>query len=141
MTLTLTISHNVFLTKEERYKLFAGETLDLVGISVPIWYYDGQTSEPGNEVFCKYTLTPSDDKIYVNYKKDGYEIFLPRTAYSPEDDKKNPITLKNILDVPDGGIAWIAFRQFGKIKKNRKDINMVHFVEIKRIEELEATMN
>ncbi len=139
MSLTLTIAHNVFLTREQRYSLCEGNTLDVVGVSVPVWYYKRETSEPATEVFCKYKLIPSDDKIYVNYTKDGYELFLSKTTFQTEDDKGG-ISIKSLLDVKDGGVAWLAFRQFGKIKKNRKDINMIHFVEIKPMEDLEESL-
>lgn len=143
MNLTLTIAHNIFLTKEERYNLYKGDTIELVGTSVPIWYYNTKTSEPGAEVFCKYKLIPTDDKTYVSYKKDGYEILLPKSFHITVDnvEKENPITIRNILDLKDGGIEWIAFRQFGKLVKNKNDINMIHFVEIKPIEELEASLS
>lgn len=140
MSLTLTISHNIFLNHDQRYSLFNGETVEVVGISVPVWYYQGVTSEPANEIFCNYKLVPDEHKVHVNYNKKGYEMFLPRSAYQPDGDTTNPITLKNLLDIKDGGIAWLAFRQFGKAKKNNKIINIVHFVEIKTTEELEASI-
>ena len=139
MSLTLTVSHNLFLERDKRYSLFNGNEITSVGVSVPVWYYRGKTSEPGNEVFCKYTLIPTDYKIFVKHNDEGYEIYLPKNSFNPEDNRANPLTLKNILDHKDGGIEWIAFRQFGQAKRNKKKVDIIHFVEIKTIEELEKT--
>lgn len=141
MSLTLTVSHNIFLERDQRYKLFAGEQVECVGVSVPIWYYQRRTSEPGNEVFCKYKLIATEYKIFVKHYDEGYEIFLPQRSFNPEDNRANPLTLKNILDHKDGGIEWIAFRQFGEAKRQKKKVNIVHFVEIKTMEELQKTMS
>src|SRR5581483_11801117 len=141
MTLTLSVSHNVFLTKAQRYELFSGKEVEVVGVSVPIWYYQDITSEPGNEVFCQYKLIPCDHKIFVKHTSNGYAIHLPEKSFDLEEKKPNPLTLKNILEYKDGGIEWLAFRQFGKAKKNKKPVNIVHFVEIKTIEELEKSIS
>jgi hypothetical protein len=59
--LTLTVSHNIFLTKKQRYELSVVEsTLEVIGISFPVWFYKGKTSEPAKEVFCKYILSIND---------------------------------------------------------------------------------
>lgn len=139
MSLTLTVSHNMFLDRQQRYDLFDGKEVGVVGVSVPVWYYQKKTSEPGNEVFCKYKLIPTEYKIFVKHNDEGYEIYLPKKSFNPEDNRNNPLTLKNILDHKDGGIEWIAFRQFGKAKKNKRTVDIIHFVEIKTIEELEKT--
>ncbi|NIQ14906.1 MAG: hypothetical protein GTO02_11080 [Candidatus Dadabacteria bacterium] len=140
MNLTLTVSHNIFLSRKQRYDLFKEEPVDVIGVSIPVWYWQGVTSEPGNEVFCKYRLIPNDSKIFVKHNNQGYEIYLPKKSYNSEDDTNNPVTLKNIIDHKDGGIEWIAFRQYGKAKRNKKTVDIVHFVDIKTIEELEESI-
>ena len=141
MSLTLTVSHNMFLTREQRYDLFNGKDINVIGVSVPIWHFQGKTSEPGNEVFVKYKLIPTEYKIFVKHNDEGYEIYLPKQSFNPEDNRANPLTLKNLLDHKDGGIEWIAFRQFGKAKRNKRAVNIIHFVEIKTIEDLEKTLS
>ena len=131
----------MFLDRQQRYDLVGGKELEIVGVSVPVWYYQGQTSEPGNEVFVKYKLRPTDHKIFVKHNDEGYEIYLPHKSFNPEDNRTNPFTLKNLLDQKDGGIEWIAFRQFGKAKKNNRTVNIIHFVEIKTTEELKASIS
>ena len=141
MTLTLNTSHNIFLNRRQRYDLFNGKEIEVVGVNVPVWHYQGKTSEPGNEVFCKYKLLPCEHKIFVKHNNCGYEIYLPKKSFNPEENRNNPLTLKNILDHKDGGVEWIAFRQFGKAKHNKKPVNIINFVEIKTIEELERTLS
>ena len=131
MNLILTVSHSLFLDRTQRYNLAKGEELEVVGVNVPVWFYKGKTSEPANEIFCKYKLIPSDNKIFVNNDDLGYTVFLPKQT-----EGTNPIILKNLLDIKDGGIEWLAFRQFAKAKKGKKVIDIVHFVEIKKVEDL-----
>ncbi|NIQ13767.1 MAG: hypothetical protein GTO02_04995, partial [Candidatus Dadabacteria bacterium] len=45
----LVISHNLFLTKEQRYKWHDGEDLEVVGVSVPVWLDEKKSSEPATE--------------------------------------------------------------------------------------------
>ncbi len=159
MEATLTISHNLYLTKEQRYAWYNGEDVEIVGVSLPVCDYNGATSEPGAEVFVKYTLLNRPERIFIQQRKDGYEIMVPK---SPPEVKKLPDevwnslshedqeiwyknnepspTILNLLDVKDGGSQWLAFRQYSKIKKNRKFIHLIHFVEIKPMEDLLQTL-
>lgn len=131
----------MFLTRQQRYNLADNEEVEVVGVSVPVWYYQGKTSEPGNEVFVKYQLCPTDHKIFVKHNDTGYEIYLPHKSFNPEDNRANPFTIRNLLDEKDGGISWIAFRQFGKAKKNKRTVNIIHYIEIKTVEELMASLS
>ena len=140
MSLTLTVAHVILLDQDQRYKIADGEELTIVGVSIPTWYYNGETSEPATEVFCKYKIIPTKYKVFVKHTTYGYEIQLPLETHDPETNIRNPITLKNIRNIKDGGMEWLAFRQFGKIKrKNKKTIDIVHFVEIKSLQELVTT--
>ena len=55
---TLTISHHIYLTDEQRYKIHNGEYLSLQGIARPVWFYKGSTSEPAQEIFCPPLILP-----------------------------------------------------------------------------------
>lgn len=158
MATTLAIAHNVFLTREQRYALHKGEEINAVGVSVPVWYYKGITSEPAVEVFVKYTLRNKADSMFLNHNSEGYEINLPpcrqkmidelpKNVWIPLSQKQQSILLMDdapcldgLLDLRDGGLEWLAFRQFTKINKNDKILNVVHFVEIKKLEDLTATL-
>jgi hypothetical protein len=134
MAATLTISHYIYLTREERYGLFRGEKLETTGISVPVWFRKGDTSEPAQEVFCKYIITNSLSFKSIVQTDEGYALNLPQTFYG----KDNSTTAKKLLDVEDGGCEELTYRQYSKIDKN---VGVVHFIEIKPIEILLDTLD
>ena len=156
--LTLAISHNIFLEREQRYELASGKEIEAIGVSLPVWFYKGNTSEPAQEVFCKYSLTNDKADMPISDIGHGYKINVPQTPknYQPpveiSDDKWRklpyekqeewymnkiiPITGKNLLDSCDGGSSYIRFRQHNRVKRNNQYINIIHFVEIGTIENL-----
>ena len=55
--LSLAIHHNLWLTRDQRYAVHNGIELVIVGVSVPVWVANQKsTSEPAQEIFCKYNL-------------------------------------------------------------------------------------
>jgi len=141
MNLTLTVSHNIFLKKEQRYELHIGKEVKTIGVSTPVWTNGKKTSEPAHEVFCNYIITPTDCKIYIRHNAKGYDILLPKNSYDSENKRQNPVTINNIIDFKDGGVEWLAFRQFNQVNKNKRNITIAHFVEIKDMEELIQTLH
>lgn len=146
---TLTISHYIYLTKEQRYSLHNGNQLEVIGISVPVWFDKGNTSEPATEVFCKYKLTNDEIGKFIKKSEEGYEINLPQKSEFLEKDIPKEIkgvveiqlgTSERLLDHEDGGVAALEFRQYTKIDEGRK-YNIVHFVEIKNNEILSDTLS
>lgn len=145
---TLTISHYIYLTKEERYKLHEGQPLEVIGVSVPVWFHKGTTSEPAQEMFCRYRLTNSQPNRAIIPFEEGYSINIPQKL-----DVKAPAhiqeamgsleigTSERLLDSEDGGSEWLEFRQYNKIQKDKRTFNVVHFVEIKPVEVLVDTLS
>ena len=152
---TLTISHNIFLTREQRYDLNNDITIKVVGASVPVILSKNKiSSEPAKEVFVYYTIKTSN-LLYINYNMvDGYEIEVCKsTPYKTLPDnfwqtltphqkkiwyvrnEPNP-SVHDILDINDGGKEWLAFRQIQTIKKENKNLEIIHYIEIKKIETL-----
>lgn len=160
MNTTLAISHYLHLTKTERYAWQSGQIIDVVGVSVPVWFYKGVSSEPAVEVFCRYRLLTSSEGIIIKHVKDGYEITIPQKPSKewvplPDEvwnvlssqeqeqwyEKNEPEpSLKMLLDIKDGGGQFLAFRQYSKVRKNKKVLNVVHFMEIKDMENLTKTL-
>jgi hypothetical protein len=156
MATTLTISHSIYLTREQRYAWFNGENLEIVGVSVPVWSFKDITSEPAVEIFAKYKLINKQDRIYIQQNDEGYEVTIPQNPleeYKPlPDDVWNSLSKEeqniwymsnepypsifNILDIKDGGSEWLAFRQYSKVKNSKKLLHLIHYVEIKPIEDL-----
>lgn len=139
MSLTLNVSHFVFLTKDQRYDLYNNKEIEIIGVSIPVWFYKNKTSEPANEVYCKYKIIPTKEDLLVKHESNSYKIYLPQEV-NTKDGRTNPVTIKNLLEPQDGGISWIAFKQLGKVKKKKKSFDIFNYVEIKTIDELNATM-
>ena len=156
--LNLTISHIIYLTKKERYTLYNGVSIETVGLSVPIWCKDGNTSEPGKEIFCKYVICNPRTECPIKILKDGYEITLPYRLGKKEklsDEKwldlsmNNPdalhqyysqavseVSSKNLLDPEHGGGRCLVYREHNKITIGKEPSNVVHYVKIDDMDEL-----
>lgn len=139
---TLTISHYVYLTKEQRYALHAGQEVEVVGVSVPVWFQKGTTSEPARELFCKYKLTNEKVNKVISQMEEGYVINLPQKTEATTDE--TPISSgqsDRLLDITDKGAEFLDFRQYNKVRQEHREFNVVHFVEIKRLETLMETLS
>lgn len=151
MALTLTVHHTIHLSKDERYALHEGKDVEVVGASLPVWFSDGWTSEPGKEVFCKYTLKNTRKEIPIKTTSSGYEIELPCKEIKPpkqevsnqeywklSDEEKEEYYKQrgpqasslNLLDIKDGGSKCLVYREHNKIKYGGKMHNIVHFVNL-----------
>jgi hypothetical protein len=120
--LTLTISHNIFLTKEERYKVAKGEQIEVIGISVPIWFLKGNTSEPAKEIFCKYIIINDGKNTPIFPTSTGFQINLPKIINNQNSEKK-------LLDIKDGGEESLSYREFNQVQKPIL-YEMIHYVQI-----------
>jgi hypothetical protein len=159
--LTLVVSHVIGLTREQRYDLHAGKPVDVVGVSVPVWFEKGSTSEPANEVFVNYKLTNKKESFPIKMTKCGFEINIPQANPEAEAEIKqlpkdaleivgvntNFPNSTNLLDLKDGGSEFLQFRQYAKTnliadgQVTRKPLNIVHCVEIRPIEDVIQTLS
>lgn len=130
--LTLTISHNIFLTREERYKITKGEPIEILGISVPVWFYRGNTSEPAKEIFCKYIVTNDEKNTPIFSTKTGYQLNLPKAIDNQNSEKK-------LLDISDGGAECLFYKEFNKVYKPLH-YDIIHYVQIMPVEMMEKTL-
>ena len=145
---TLTISHYIYLSHEQRYDLHELKSVEAIGASVPVWFDNGNTSEPAKEVFCKYKITNEPVNKAIIPTEEGYSINLPQKITFDNFSKEFQIaaamhlgTSEKLLDIKDGGIESLEFRQYNKIQNGDRNFNVIHFVEIKPIEILYETMN
>jgi len=156
--ITLAISHHLFLTSHQRQSLVKGEDIDVVGVSVSVWFEKGSTSEPAVEVFRNYKLTNKKEHFPIKREDRGYTINMPQLPvdYQPPkkipDEKwqklpdevkqqyyektKKPPTAENLLNQDDGGSGYLRFREYNKVKEGDKVNNIVHYVEIMTVEEM-----
>lgn len=134
--LTLNISHNIFLTKEQRYSFqIENNELEVVGISVPVWFFHGKTSEPAKEVFCKYKLKICETTKAIVKTNEGYLINLPKNL----DNLNIPISTM-LLDFKDGGRESVLYKEYSKMKKKSINYSAIHTVEIYDLEKLTKTI-
>lgn len=147
---TLTVSHYLYLSKDERYALHEGKTIETVGVCIPVWFEKGNTSEPAQEVFCKYKMHNPKSGVDIKQSNDGFEIWFPSIQKDEEhlvdDEMKVAIQKKlgtsdNLLDYKDGGSTKCEFRIYQKLLVNETLHHLVHFVEIKPIELLMDTIS
>lgn len=161
--LSLTIHHNIYLTKEQRYALHNQEEVLAIGVSIPVWYINKATTEPAKEVFCKYILKNPKTEIPIVILEDGYEISIPYregTKLDISDDewrrllREDPdqlenlyrnmiqeVSSRNLLDLKDGGSEHLSYRELNKIKKGEKLLNIMHFVNIDKMEKLTNSLS
>ena len=163
--LILSILHKIFLTPDEARKLHGGEEIEVVGISIPVWSFDGNTSEPAEEIFCKYKLTNKKQES-IKVEADGYRINvtqLPEDYVESDlkdkltnetwmkmssaerqewyDKNKEPLSSKMILPLNEGGSEHLHFKEFNKIKKKDKVTTLIHIVEIELMKNLTDTLS
>jgi hypothetical protein len=159
----LTIQHNIVLTRDQRYALHEGIELVVVGVSVPVWFKENITSEPGKEIFCRYYLKNPKKDVPIQIMKNGYEITLPNRpgqhlSISDEDWRhlsyKEPdklramyqsldteVSSKNLLDLKDGGSSSLSYREHNKTHKEDETLNVMHFVHIGSMESLTESIS
>jgi len=155
-SLVLSVCHNVYLTKQERYDLHEGKDIEVVGVSIPIWFFKGTTSEPGEEVFCKYFLVNNGNSdSFIHSLENGYHINLPQkpNGYKPNNLSNDtwrkmtplqkdiwyranirPITATNLLDYKDGGNEFLKMNVIEEGDEYPYPIR--HYLEIKKMEDL-----
>jgi hypothetical protein len=162
--LGLLITHNIFLTKEERYALAKGNPLRVVGVSLPVWFLteSGKTTEPGIEVFCEYHILNRKGEASVESYGQGYELNIPQLPddYVPRkgpsdktwrkwkfEEKERwyerhpvPPTGENLRDIEDGGSEYLRFEFMREATVGDSEVSVVHVVEMKTIELLEQSI-
>ena len=157
----LVVSHNIFLSLKERYQLVYGQAIDTIGVSLPVWLTENDTSEPAEEVFCRYHLEANPSPAEVSTIPGGYRIDLPndhdvaRPDVSLEEWRKmsdadqnawyqrfrRPSTVTNLKKIEDGGAGGsLRFEFRDEIAYKEQNITVVHNTEIKTKEMLEESL-
>lgn len=132
--MNLTISHYIFLNREQRYKLYDGDLIEVVGHNVP--FFKKNKIESAKEVFCQYYITSHNLPTMILRSIDGYIINISKNL-----TKITDVDIKKILDVKDGGCEEISCKHIGKTLINKKVVRTNHFFEIKTMELLLDTIS
>lgn len=158
--INLEISHQVHLTREQRYQLAIGQTVATVGIAVPVWLDNGIMQNIPEEVFCHYGLLNKDDGKAVEQKDDGFIFSLPREfakelkmdtnlwdILSAEEQKEwfinnpKPKNASLLLDVEDGGIENLFYQIIEKrMVFNKRLVRVIHSIELIDIKDLTQSL-
>lgn len=134
--ITISISHIIYLNKKERYDLYHNKEVNKVGFFVPVCFYKGTTSEPANEIFCKYKLTNHKEFKSIKKCRNGFEINI-FSEFKSNDYLSNPIGL---LDSIDGGVESFEFKEQGHIILKNQTHTVIHTVIIQDQMVLESSM-
>ncbi len=157
----LSISHHLFLTREQRYKLHERNELEVIGVSVPVWFEQGNTSEPAEEVFSKYILKNEEGDYFIINHNYGYEINLPQMPadfktkdLSNEDWRKmtthernewykknsRPISSLNLLESHDMGGRFLKWTMVSNLIRQERKLTIYNHISIADISNLENTL-
>ena len=127
--LYLTIAHNLFLTREQRYLIGQSDNteINVIGASVPVWCNlsasfigsSTQTDEPSQEVFCNYYISNRVSKELIQVLDDGYRIYL----------HSHKMRLR-LLDLVDRGAECVIFSHHANITINEREYKVIHFISI-----------
>lgn len=150
----LCVSHNLWLTREQRYALHRNNEVKVIGVSCPVWFDKGKTSEPASEIFCQYRLN-TGNQLRIKQTLNGYDVLitnnskptdLPEFLWEMLSEREKETTImelnknfvgsKSLLDIKDGGSEWFAFKQYNKTVRQNVPIDVIHFVELKDMETL-----
>lgn len=159
--MTLAISHRIALTREQRYNLASGKTVDVTGVSVPVWYIRGRTTEPAKEVFCNYILHNKDQDVSIHFLTNGYEMNIPQlpkdfvmpAEITPQEwlnleleeqeavmeERYVPENGRYLLDIVDGGSKRLAFSRLGNVRIKGIPTTIYHTVFITDVEDFKAS--
>ena len=160
--LSLVIHHNLHLTREQRYALHEKNTMECIGVIVPVWVSGAMTSEPAREVFCRYRIKNTGEKAPIKLVDGGFELTIPdRQPIAPpqcisneewremtEQEKEEIASFQmpgssslNLLDLKDGGTGTLMYREHSKIRADGHpgSVAIVHLVQIRPIEDLKTT--
>lgn len=140
----LYVSHNLFLTKEQRYNLFNGNNVETVGTSICVLNsLKFKNPEEVKEYFCLYKLIPKKNITKsIKSTKKGFNIYLfsektNNTFFDLVNEfffgkKINKENTKKLLDIKDGGSEWLFLIE----QEFKKNLIIFHKLQIQKIENL-----
>lgn len=124
---TLTIAHSISLTAEQFEMLKNNKPVETFGVSVPVWFFKGNTSEPAEEVVCSYKLLRNSKNVSQITPKN-YIINIPDMVNLSARNVDNQLI--NIIDARLNPHNTLHFKEYCKIQENNKRVNIVHSVEL-----------
>ena len=137
--LCITITHHIFLGREQRYQLSEGDDaeVEITGVTIPVWCRTAMkgpkpvviTDEPSHEIFCRYVISAKEADQIVAPLADGYRISLAQSAIR-----------QKLLDSKDAGEEILTFQHYSTVDLGGTEHRAVHFVVIKDENEMLETV-
>lgn len=136
----IVVNHMVFLTREQRYKLYEFEEVEATGLLTQYRIIRGKYGVKHDEVITKYIITTDVKENFVEVFPTHYQINLPLGEMKSGDGSATSVVdLADIVDRKDGGIASICFDAI----YTSDDINLqgFHKIVIKDIKEFTKSLS
>lgn len=149
--LKLSIQHNIYLSKKQRYDLHNNIDVNTVGISIPIWYLGKKKSEYRKEILCNYYLRNPGKELPIRILKDGYLISLPSQVLKknkleiskeewiklPQEKREiyytassNNLPSFSLLDIQDYGSETLIYKETNTVKNDDNFMKVVHHMNL-----------
>lgn len=131
------LNHQIFLTKEERYNIYAGKKVAALGSLVETTVFQKDDEKIfQKEIFVNYEIDIEALEEKVEICNDFYKIHLPITFKHSEfnDNAKkfnDYIYIEDILDEEDGGKQQLFFKYRKIYTHENKNFVTLHCIEIK----------
>ena len=126
-SLALFTTHNIFFNKQQIKKFFENDYIKIAGVSVPVWVNakNSKTTEPAQEVFCKYEIYNNQREKDVVITKNGYTIHLEKTTWK----EPSKIKYKNISEMEEEERLLFLEKRDKWWKKNPRPIEIYDISE------------
>jgi len=141
-------THQIFLSREQRYDLYHGITVEAVGSLIQTSVVDKHKNLT-KEVFLKYKIDMDIAEDKVEVLKNSYNIHVPTKKYEEDEEVKEGfkeninstfVWENDILDYTEGGHELLYFKYRKIYTIESKKILVMHSVEIKDIKILEKSI-
>ena len=161
----LIASHSIHLTREQRYQIHEGKTIETIGVCIPIWLMDNLPTDPAKEVFCKYEISYNGKNEPIQIINNGFKTLLPHRAKTGDRDSltnedwlkmsekeldiwyeynQPEVNSSVMLDYNEGGCQGLIYRESSKLvfdipvnnNVEKRIVEVKHFISISEIENL-----
>lgn len=122
------ISHNLFLSSEERKSLQNEKEVMTVGICVPVFVTGQDTSEPAKEIFCSYRVIPNKQDRLIYPVEHGWALALSKEY------------VRSLSDIKDGGCEFLSLARHDRITTSEAIFPVIHQIVVSGTSSLEQSV-
>jgi hypothetical protein len=132
-------NHIIFVTEEERYKIYEGDEVEALGIMFQSSFHEDMPLEKkvfGKELIIQYKIDTNKSLEAIEVLPQNYKIHIPLSNISIDYldfFNSSEVFLEDILNEEDSGKSRIYFSFKKTYKLKEKNYIYIHNVEIKDI--------